>query len=150
MRRMWSSRLGRWVAVPLVATAVIGGAAACGDTAGPEEGTTFEDVVNDDSDRLLGETVTLSAEVDEVVAPRAFLLGDDTPQQLLVVSAPEVGSDLVEDGQAVQVTGTVREYAFTEVESDFDLDLDVDFEYEEENYLVAEEVAPSPPEPDDE
>lgn len=131
----------------LVAALLVAGLAACGDddeSAGPQTGTTYEEVVELDSDRLLGEAVTISAGVEEVLGPNAFLLGEGSAQELLVVSAPDAGNAVVEEGTAVQVTGEVREFRLLDVEGELGVDLDdaAFRDFEEDNYLVAESVGP--------
>jgi hypothetical protein len=77
-----------------------------------------------------GKRVTVSAEVNDVLGPRAFTIGGEEflpPGELLVVSAggfPQI-SDLPQDehlvdGDIVQVTGTVRTFVLTEIQRDID------------------------------
>jgi hypothetical protein len=105
------------------AALVLGG---CGGTAGPEQGTDVGDIQNDQAggggvvngdggglfedfsevQSFVGQRVTVSAEVDEVIGPNAFTMADDSGEQLLVVyqgAAPNLAVNT-----PVQVTGTVK------------------------------------------
>lgn len=104
---------GGAAAVTASAALVLGG---CGDTAGPEAGTDVEDIQNDPDAGVLGDfsqarsfagqRVTVSAEVDQIVGPKAFTMADDAGEELLVVHralAPNVAVNT-----PVRVTGTVK------------------------------------------
>jgi hypothetical protein len=95
------------------------------DSAGPETGVTIEDVA-DEPERYVGQTVTVSGEVDEVVAPNAFTIGDD--DELLVV-IPRLGpaanpAALEEDDAVVRITGQVASLELPTFEELADADLD--------------------------
>lgn len=122
--------------------------AACGgeSTAGPERGADVEDVSEDDwfdTNDYIGEKVTVSSTVLSTLSSHAFVLageeyGDDS---LLVLTKSDI-SDLV-PGMAVQVTGTVRTFTYSEYVDPYGLDA-VDpalFEpYEEEEFLAAKKI----------
>jgi hypothetical protein len=88
-----------------------------------------------------GQTVTVVADVEEVLGPRAFTLDEDSPlrggvdNDLLVVS-PQAGSLADIDDQwlnnKVRVTGVVRRFAAVDVEREVGWDLDprIEAEYE--------------------
>ncbi|MEX5300109.1 hypothetical protein RCG67_15160, partial [Kocuria sp. CPCC 205292] len=81
---------------------------------------------------ILNETVTMQNEVTEVVGPNLFTVGeDDTP----VVGVDAAAQD-IQDGDMVQVTGTVRQIVQTDIESEWDWDFDND----EMDYLVEREL----------
>jgi hypothetical protein len=81
---------------------------------------------------ILSETVTMQNEVTEVLGPNLFTVGeDDTP----VLGVDATAQD-IEDGDMVQVTGTVRQIVQTDVESEWDWDFDDD----ELDYLVEREM----------
>lgn len=81
---------------------------------------------------ILNETVTMQNEVTEIVGPNLFTVGeDDTP----IVGVDAAAQD-IEDGDMVQVTGTVRQIVQTDVESEWDWDFDND----EMDYLVEREM----------
>lgn len=149
---------GRTATAILAAVVGMGGLAACSDdSAGPETGADVEDVaeepaeneepLTDQADSLLGETVTVSAEINEVVAPSAIRIGDEG---LLVLSAGptfadmgfEVDNGLVDDNVVLQVTGTVGRLVFPDIEDEFGFDWnDEDLvDFEGERVLVASEV----------
>ena len=121
--------------VLLLAFLLAAGVAACGrgddESAGPETGRTdVEDVTEGDEpitepDRFVGQTVTVSGEVSDLLGPSAFeIAGEDAGGEgLLVVGAaqaPTLGDDTV-----VQVTGTVRDgFDVAEAERELGLSLD--------------------------
>lgn len=135
----------RAVLVSALALSGTAALAACAEeSAGPERGVTFQEVVEDRGDELVGQTVTLSARVDEVIAPSTFYLGEDTDERLLVVGAETVEPEenVIVDGSYVEVTGEVRDFNTTEVASESGGAVQDD-ELEtttEENYLLAQEV----------
>lgn len=104
---MTTHRFRRRGAAALAALAVLA-TAGCSDSAGPEQGVSVADVW-DDPAALEGQQVTVSAEVQQIVTERAFVIsgGDDAgPDPLLVVHP---GGAEVALGTPVQVTGTVRQ-----------------------------------------
>lgn len=134
---------------------------ACNATSGPEEGADVADVVEDDNvaapyngafdsefqdayTSYIGEEVTVSADVNEIVSNTSFTIAgtdDTTVEALLVVTQEEVTG--IEPGMAVAVTGTVMEsFDLPTVEDDAGLDLEEDAhaDYDGENYIVASEV----------
>lgn len=88
--------------------------AGCADdgTAGPERGVTVEEIQEPQyfyEGEYLGQEVTVSAAVTQVIGPGSFELagreyGDDS---LLVMTSGPVA---VSEGQVVSVTGTVGQY----------------------------------------
>ena len=81
---------------------------------------------------ILDETVTMQNEVTEIVGPNLFTVGeDDTP----IVGVDAAAQD-IQDGDMVQVTGTVRQIVQTDIESEWDWDFDND----EMDYLVEREL----------
>lgn len=81
---------------------------------------------------ILNETVTLQNEVTGILGPNLFTVGeDDTPIVGVDASAQDI-----QDGDMVQVTGTVRQIVMTDVESEWDWDFDND----EMDYLVENEL----------
>ena len=59
------------------------------DSAGPEAGITIGDIT-DNPNAFIGQTVTVSGEVEDIVGPRAFTMGDEGflfGEELLVVGA---------------------------------------------------------------
>lgn len=92
---------------------------------------------------ILGETVTLQTEVQEVVGPNVFSVGED---ETLIVGTG-LGEE-VEEGDNVQVTGTVRNFILTDLEEEgFTFDDDEStyvVEYEQELVVVADDVEDLP------
>jgi hypothetical protein len=119
----------RAVAVPAALLLALGGVSACSeDTTGPEAGVTVEDIAGSgerdavgleggdlqEVREYLGQEVTVSADVDQVIAERAFTVGrrNAETQPLLVVTS--VDQELL-PGTTVQVTGEVRTFVFEEL-----------------------------------
>ncbi|GAA2176986.1 hypothetical protein GCM10009784_25810 [Arthrobacter parietis] len=143
--------------LPLAALGLTG----CNGTSGSEEGADVEDVVEEDNETApyngaldsefydayqsyIGEEVTVSADVNEIVSDTSFTIAgtDDTTVEALLVVLEE-GTVEVEPGAAVSVTGTVMEsFDLPTVEDDTGLDLEEDAyaDYDGENYIVASEV----------
>ncbi|MBV8996682.1 MAG: hypothetical protein JO287_23930, partial [Pseudonocardiales bacterium] len=101
-------RSWRWV---LVGAVVVVALVACsgGPTAQPQRGVTISDLQHKQyfyQGDYLGRTITVSARVDDVLAPRVFELSDDDyrGEKLLVVTDQPV--EVAKD-EAVRVTGTV-------------------------------------------
>ena len=138
------------------------GLTACSDTAGAEAGADVEDVAEEESldeglyegpydtdfydglDGYVGEQVTLSADVNEVITPETFTIAgtdDTTVEPLLVVGA--TGDAQLAPETTVEVTGTVQEsFVVTDVEEELGVDLDdaLFAEWEQEPYVVADNV----------
>lgn len=154
--------------VPAVAVLTAGWLSGCSDdSAGPEFGADVEDVAEppgaDDDEALseeddpleengvlsfVGRTVTVSAEVEEIVTPGVLRIGDEG--SVLVFAGDrdfedlglQVTEDLVDEDVVVQVTGTVRQFLVESFESEFGVDyVDDDFDqYEGASVIVAERV----------
>lgn len=143
--------------IPLAALSLVG----CNSTSGSEEGADVQDVVEEDSETApydgaldsefydayssyIGEEVTVSADVNEIVSDTSFTIAgtdDTTVDALLVVADGEMAE--VEPGLTVSVTGTVMEsFDLPTVEDETGLDLEEDAyaDYDGENYIVASEV----------
>lgn len=102
------------------------------------------------SEPLVGQSVTVSATVTEVVSDTAIRIGEDTDDSLLVLSVggplADLGLDpvdetLVDDERIVQVTGTVRRYDPVEFTEEFGEDFDGLYDDAEgQNVIVADSV----------
>lgn len=147
------------------------GLTACGDdTSGTETGADVEDIQEEgveeegveedavvdpyvglydtafyeDLDTYVGEEVTVSADVNEILSPMSFTIAgteDTSVESLLIVSASEMND--LESGLAVEVTGTVHEaFDLPTVESEMDVDLDDELysEWDGEPYIEATAV----------
>ncbi len=103
------------------------------DSAGPDTGTTISEIVQAPN-TYVGQTVTVSGAVNDVIGPRAFTLGGDElygDAELLVVSAKDIPTPQARTpGEAllsrdvVQVTGPVSLFNLAEFERDVGVDLD--------------------------
>lgn len=111
---------------------------ACADTAGPEQGTDAGDVQQDQTqafnereffenpDNFVGQQVTVSGKVTEVLRPRAFRLsGEGAGATPLLVVSPAVAN--VATGQVVRVTGTVQRFDIPGWVREFGQDFGFDF-----------------------
>lgn len=82
------------------------GACSTGDSAERDEGVSVNDITNADADTLreefVGDEITVSGEIGEVLSPAAFTIGDD---DLLVVGPTPVDP---KEGLEVRITGTVE------------------------------------------
>lgn len=87
----------------------------------------------------VGQTVTVVADVQEVLGPRAFKLDEDSPlaggiDNDLMVLSPQAGSLANLDdnwlNNKVRVTGVVRRFAVSEIEREVGWDLDTKIETE--------------------
>lgn len=139
--------------------------AGCNSTSGTEAGADVEDVVEEDDavdaesgpydgaydtdfyeayDSYVGEEVTLSADVNEIVSEKSFTIAgtdDTTVEALLVIADGQM--EEVTPGLTVSVTGTVMEsFDLPTVEEETGLDLEDEAftDFDGENYIVAENV----------
>lgn len=120
-----------------------------GDNAVGEPVTGVEEVglddIADDPDEYIGQTVTVSGEVSEVLAPQVFRINEDNlldiGDELLVVhTGQQTTANLAEDSE-IQVTGVVHRFTVGEVENtlgiELGLDDDLEVEYENRPAIVA-------------
>lgn len=135
----------------------LGVLAGCGgDTAGPETGVSVGEIQNDqepdeaaDNDvrSFVGQNVTVSAEVTEIITAGAFTIGGGGffgGESLLVIHPP--GLPEAQEGDPVQVTGTVRqafELPAVEQEFGFDFNDELFVDYDAEPYIAATAVDPT-------
>ncbi|MGB3536312.1 MAG: hypothetical protein WBA13_22695 [Microcoleaceae cyanobacterium] len=119
-----------------------------GETEGVETVTDIDDVA-ENADQLIGQTVTISGEVEEILSPDALILEDDDDlffeDKVLVLSVNNLQNELVlEEGEDVQITGEVIQLVVAEFERDYDLTWDLELkqkieaEYEGKPAVVAE------------
>lgn len=134
-------------ALATASTLLLVGCAATADSAGPEAGISVQDVW-EDADRLVGQQVVVSAEVQRILSPRAFVVagGDRAVDPLLVLhDAPDVpGASAL-----VRVTGIVRQTLDFEqagIVDDPVLQNELYETYGTEPYLEATAVTPLPSE----
>jgi len=108
------------------------------------------DSILDDPELYYGQTVTVQQVITEVVSIEAFVLQYDElfdEDRLLVIFDTETYADLpiiqlAEDETEVRVTGTVREFVRSDLQTEFDFDLEDDIfdDFEDRAALVAEEI----------
>jgi hypothetical protein len=75
-----------------------------------------------DAEKFYGQTVTVKAEVEDVIGPRSFTLDEDAilaGADVLVLVPAGLKATLTHD-QKVVVTGKVRRYVVAELDRDFD------------------------------
>ncbi|MEX5298615.1 hypothetical protein RCG67_07520 [Kocuria sp. CPCC 205292] len=124
--RTRGQKLATWPAAAAVASVLMMG---CAEETPVQEA---QDEGTETAAAMLNETVTFENEVTEVHGPNLFTVGDeDTP----VVGFDAAAAGL-EDGDRVEVTGTVRQILLTDVEAWGGFDFDQD----ENNYLVEREL----------
>lgn len=138
------ARVRRWLTVGVMtaSTVVLG---ACGDdSAGPDTAASVEELAeNNDPFGIdaaqVGETVTVSAQVAEVLGPKAFsLLGQSAGENLLVLSRKPAK---VREGEFVEVTGKVRSFSHDAYGAKFNLgEADPYTPFDQEQIVVASKV----------
>lgn len=89
--------------------------------------------------KILGESVTMESEVEEVVGPNVFIVGEDS----MVLAAGM--TENLEEGDDVRVSGTVQSFLLSDVQPRLGIDLNDDetervVEFEQELVVVADEV----------
>lgn len=143
------------VGVAAASTLLLG---ACGDTAGSEAGVDVADVQQEpdadagvfdtpdyaDPASFVGQTVTVSAEVNDLISTQAFTIAgtlQTSADELLIVSA--AGGPAITEDSAVEVTGTVMERFDVVGAEEFvggDLDEGLFGDYNGEPYIQAETI----------
>jgi hypothetical protein len=114
---------------------------------GPYEGL-YDQKFVDELDSLEGQTVTVSADVNEVVAPEAFTIAgtDDTAvEPLLVIYDGDLAE--LEAGEPVRVKGvvhTVLDLPYVEDDLGADLDGPLYAAWDQEPYIMAVDVEMNP------
>ncbi len=82
----------------------------------------------DNKEEMIGQTVTVSGEIDEIKGLNSFVLQDEDSlldgSQVLVISAPDQTEPNIREGERVQVTGEVRQFMAEEFEREFNLTWD--------------------------
>lgn len=106
--------------------------------------------ISTNAENLIGQTVTVRGEVEDVGDRSSFTLNDNRffgGENILVINA--TGQPFVipaDDDMAVQVTGEVRQFTLVDVEREYNLDLDPTYytEYEQKPAIVAQSLALAP------
>lgn len=112
------------------------------------ENVTTEEVAEDTED-LIGQTVTIRSDALEVIDPTSFLVGDQElfdNEDILIINASGEIFELPEDDTKVQATGEVVNFVLADIESEYDLDLDPDLyvDYEDRPAIIAQSLAAAP------
>ena len=165
--RAATTAVTRAAAIALLATGGVSGCTEEEGSAGPELGADVEDVAEppggdeepfeqgegEERSALVGQTVTVSGEVTEVLAQGALRVGgEDGAESVVVLSAPyesfaPLGLDdpqrLVDTDTVVQVTGTVRQLLLEPFQEEFGIEYDTETfaPLEGANVLVADAVS---------
>lgn len=113
---------------------------------GSNTGTTINEITNRSNANLIGKTVTVSGEIEEVISPKTFIIEGDgffNDPELLVINLS--GSPIVNDSN-IQVTGTVRQFSKSEIEREFDLNLaqELEVKFKGKPVLIAKAVVLTP------
>ncbi len=146
----WQRTTGLLLAASMVTLA------ACTET--PSEVTTQEEAtenvtteeLSDGAEGLIGQTVSVRAEVEETVDDTSFLLEDNQlfgGEDVLVINASGEPFVLIEgDDTDVQVTGEVQQLVIADFETEYGLALDPTLyaDYENRPVVVAQSIALSP------
>jgi hypothetical protein len=119
MQALWNHR-----AIALLLLLLVG-LTACSMTNsdGSKKGTKISEITERPNSQLIGKTVTVSGEIEEVISPKVFIIEGDrffNDPELLVVNLS--GFPIVNDSN-IQVTGTVRQFSKSEIEKQFNLSL---------------------------
>lgn len=97
--------------------------------------------------QYVGQTVTVTGDVDEVFSDSVFTVsGGLFTGSIPVIMAGGMPAQEIMQGDEVQITGTVRNFVATEIESEYGFDLDptIETEFEEnEAVIIAETVTPT-------
>lgn len=137
------NRASMLIATGGTALLALTGAVACSDSEGPDEGADVEDITDDyfDNDEYVGQTVTVSAEVTDVIGPQSFeLAGNDWGDESLLVTSADNAD--VQQGNVVEVTGEVAEaFVYDTYAADYALgDPGLYTTYNEEKFLIADSI----------
>lgn len=111
-------------------------------------GNVTTEQVSDNTNQLIGKTVTVRSEPVQKVGPASFTVSDQQffgNEPILVVNASGKPF-LFPDDTKVQVTGTVRNLVVSEIEREYNLTLEPNLyrEYENKPAIIAQSIALSP------
>ncbi|OWY64357.1 hypothetical protein B7486_47770 [cyanobacterium TDX16] len=112
---------------------------------GSNTGTTINEITDRSNTNLIGKTVTVSGEIEEVISPKAFIIEGDgffNDPELLVLN---LGNSPIVNDSNIQVTGTVRQFSKAEIENQFDVDLGkLEAEFKGKPVLIATAIVLTP------
>ncbi|MEQ9360013.1 hypothetical protein [Coleofasciculus chthonoplastes] len=116
-------------------------------TAGQEEENVTAEEVEENTEQLIGQSVSIRGEVRDVLDNVTFTISEDElfGDEIIVVNTSGEPFMLPEEEDVeVQVTGEVRQFNLVEFEEEFDLDFQFDTDYEQKPAIVAESLALAP------
>lgn len=119
-------------------------------TAPESPGTATTEQVSERTEELIGQTVTVRSEPEDMVSPTTFTLRDDDVfgnETVLVVNATGQPLTMPEGKNVeIQATGPVRRFNLAEVNQQYNLDLQPDLysEYENRPAIIAQSLALAP------
>ena len=113
-----------------------------------EENVTTEEVA-EDTDQLLGQTVTIRSNALETIEPTTFVVSDQEffgGENIVIVNATGTPFELPEEDTEVQITGKVTRFVLANIESVYDLDLNPDLyvDYNNQPAIIAQSLALAP------
>ena len=113
-----------------------------------EENVTTEEVA-ENTNELLGQTVTIRSNALEIIEPATFVISDQEffgGEDIVVVNASGEIFELPEGDTEVQITGKVARFVQANIESIYDLELDPDLyvDYSDSPAIIAESLALAP------
>lgn len=123
---------------------------ACASTGEMAESDTVRttEVIESPSE-YIGEEVTVRGEIEESHGNQAFILNEEGlfGQDLLVIKDQSLTSNKADEGDFVEVTGTVRRFSPTEIERDLGVALSPELQaqaQEGDPVIIAKEVTEQP------
>jgi hypothetical protein len=122
---------------------------ACSTNMANNNNTTIEEV-SENAEQLIGQTVTVRSEVEEMLEESAFLIEDNQffgGSNVLVINATGQPFLLPTNyTDQVQVTGVVHQFVIADLEREYNLTLnpDVYAEYENQPVIIAQSLALAP------
>lgn len=146
-QRLWSTS----AAIGLSALALLLPACTTNDpnAGGPTaQSNVSTEEVAEETNELLGQSVTVRSEVEEKVGAHSFTIGDDKlfgDEKILVINATGAPTVLPEDTE-LQVTGEVQKLVVADVEREFNLNLEpeLEVEYKDRPVIIAQSIALAP------
>lgn len=114
-----------------------------------EPGTVTTEDVADNTNQLIGQTVTVRSEPVNKISPTTFTVSDEEffgSETILVVNASGQPAVLPEGDTEVQVTGEVTKFTVAEINREYGLDLEPNLyvDYESKPAIIAQSIAPAP------
>ena len=112
------------------------------------ENVTTEEV-SENTEKLVGQTVTIRSDALEVIEPASFTVGDESffgGEDILIINASGEIFELPADDTEVQATGEVVNFVLADVESEYNLGLDPELylDYEDKPAIIAQSLAAAP------